>query len=1144
MKRSIWQTLVFAILASLVAIFPAHSAMVDYDVHNSVAYFTFAAPNKIVRYDMASESFLADIPLSQVPTAVVPQDSLVYIAYHKDISTIDLTAVNSQSAFASASSDITGMNILNDVLYAYTSTSTGRIQSFALSDGSLLSSNYESDQIDSPVASVTHSAVFYCSWYENCSGERFSKQTVNSDGTLDTTTTSYMSSTADVRELYLSADETTLLAGNGLLFSTADLTYQGSLAGSIDTAAFLDTGIAVTRDDKLYFYDSSYLQTDAFQLGKVPMRLATHNDMLFAFYEASSNISVEKIDTSSLTPIEMPSKAASSALEMTSTMMAFNTTQGELYLTDATTKTLFAWSSASQGYDHTIALSGTPTALGFDSGTDRLYIGYDSGKVTYVDTTLSTFKEVAFTNLAGPVKNLIPADNYLYALEGPSDSDSKRRYSFAHDGSLADYHNDYSESTSPVWSGYDDRVYWVDWSRVYARTLNQTTGVIDSSTIATYFSSVIDIAPLHSDPTGQLLLTGQGKILDAVTLNELNALESALSDATWLDGTLYTLSSEADGIHLQSWSDTYDQLSDKIIGKDSETYLYATDSALLLVSQTVSGPDYELIDPAADQDSDSILDIADNCPSAANSNQTNTDGDLLGDACDDDDDNDGLPDAVENAAGLDPLDDSDASGDLDNDGFTNYVEHISGTDLNDAEAIPGKVDPFLFDFEDETIPQALQPLPGDNHVWRVVSPSPKEGSASLHSDSLPKDSQTSITLIAHFPAGTLSFDYMIESDFYEDSLEILVDGENYDSLGGWANSWTTSDIAIPDGTKQVTFRFTTSPYHFGTTTERSVYIDNIQFVEKTSPPEPQPSEGGPEDSDLDGIPDDVENQYDALDPFDGNDAYRDYDGDGVTNIAEIFSGYDPDTPDNFPTLDAAPYWPLGDITWTYRSADGSEQIVTVSKLSQPGRFRVDSTSGYDIIERRPDGIFLIKSVSANQEENSRGISSAVTASASGDNQASFEEGLLLYPRHIRLGETVEQTATATFVIDGETHSNIQYTTRITLLEAADYTLMGENTPTLVFSVDDVFVVNGSRSAPFHKIVMYGKELGEVYNSLYEDRELQSVDVDSLSPTSEVAGKPSSDGGGGGGGGGAWSWPALLLLLLCRIGRHYRVRPSA
>jgi hypothetical protein len=70
---------------------------------------------------------------------------------------------------------------------------------------------------------------------------------------------------------------------------------------------------------------------------------------------------------------------------------------------------------------------------------------------------------------------------------------------------------------------------------------------------------------------------------------------------------------------------------------------------------------------------------SDNCPDTTNPEQTNTDGDSEGDACDSDDDNDGMPDTWEETyAGLDTLVD-DASGDLDSDGFTNLEEYQNST---------------------------------------------------------------------------------------------------------------------------------------------------------------------------------------------------------------------------------------------------------------------------------------------------------------------------------------------------------------------------------------------------------------------------------------------------------------------------------
>jgi hypothetical protein len=52
---------------------------------------------------------------------------------------------------------------------------------------------------------------------------------------------------------------------------------------------------------------------------------------------------------------------------------------------------------------------------------------------------------------------------------------------------------------------------------------------------------------------------------------------------------------------------------------------------------------FETLPP--DGDGDGVPDSSDNCPAVANGDQTDTDGDGAGDACDSDDDNDGVPDS-------------------------------------------------------------------------------------------------------------------------------------------------------------------------------------------------------------------------------------------------------------------------------------------------------------------------------------------------------------------------------------------------------------------------------------------------------------------------------------------------------------------
>ena len=97
-----------------------------------------------------------------------------------------------------------------------------------------------------------------------------------------------------------------------------------------------------------------------------------------------------------------------------------------------------------------------------------------------------------------------------------------------------------------------------------------------------------------------------------------------------------------------------------------------------------------------------MFDHLDNCPNTANPGQTDTDGDGIGDVCDDDNDNDGMLDDCEQqiidadpSDGITSINDVNPNDDFDNDEWSNLIECKRGYDPTDPDSHPSKAMPWL-----------------------------------------------------------------------------------------------------------------------------------------------------------------------------------------------------------------------------------------------------------------------------------------------------------------------------------------------------------------------------------------------------------------------------------------------------------------
>ncbi len=112
-----------------------------------------------------------------------------------------------------------------------------------------------------------------------------------------------------------------------------------------------------------------------------------------------------------------------------------------------------------------------------------------------------------------------------------------------------------------------------------------------------------------------------------------------------------------------------------------------------------------------DDDNDTVLDGNDNCPLDANTTQIDTDHDGQGDACDTDDDNDTVPDATDNCPLVINLDQAN----LDGDAFGDACDDDEDGDgvINGVDNCPVAVNPLQEDSDGDGIGNVCDTCPND-----------------------------------------------------------------------------------------------------------------------------------------------------------------------------------------------------------------------------------------------------------------------------------------------------------------------------------------------------------------------------------------------------------------------------------------------
>ncbi len=538
---------------------------------------------------------------------------------------------------------------------------------------------------------------------------------------------------------------------------------------------------------------------------------------------------------------------------------------GIVYLLDKANKRVYRWSMASKSYIDSLVVginqAGVllaPSKMAVSTSHNRLYLGYSTGAIQYID--LAEKIEQPFAALPLAVKGLGAVGDYLLAQD---DSGSyATHYVLSKSGEITDTEGWNYYSDEYLWDPVSSRVYYVADTQnprsLRYETIGQLNGKITSVAAAPDTWSYALRGPVSVSGDGSKISLSSGDVFATSNLARTSKINGSFVDTQWLGNLLATVESSGD---IKLWDGTNFALLNSFNISGTPLRLLKDGDDLILVRSLNGVVTFNAL-PLGDHDGDGLpgwwealygLDDA-------NASDAVLDGDADGLSnleefqlktlpTSADTDGDGLSDGNEiNTRHTDPLRaDTDGDGlsdyqesvtyntnaliaDTDGDGFSDQDEILGyATDPNDANSKPQSITIMNQLFESDVLPVFWVNAASNNANWYVDSSQAFGGAKSLRSGNIGDSEKSGVVLSGLFSAGTLQFYAKVDAESCCDKLYVYVDGSLRQTIAYYqAANWAQFSVALASGSHQIEWRYVKDGSV--STVNDSVWIDNVTFA--------------------------------------------------------------------------------------------------------------------------------------------------------------------------------------------------------------------------------------------------------------------------------------------------------------------------
>jgi hypothetical protein len=569
------------------------------DVRRSgdIVYFVYQSPQIIRRYNLANETWMSNITLPGIPVAFYVDNQYMYVSLDRNTFRYNLDGSSPQLLYTTDYNART-MFTCGQFLHVVDDFAIYRVD---LTVPQLTGKHYLPNKFTSSLPVCSRDQVFIVS----SNPQRITHYSISTTGMLEAG--NYVNISDGNARMFLSPDESKLFVTTGMVYlAGADLTWAGSgLPGSFNDLSFVDNQIVVLKGSTLFRYNANYSEQGRLTQSKVYQRTATKGNSVYTFLPSSGQISVVKVGLDSIKPAypgavnPVGRKYRPDKIELGG---------GIVYLQDNGSRNIHRWLISERRYLSSIPLQDVPTSILYHQNQQRLYVAYNSGKISWFDPS-SPKVEYGFINLPQGTCGMAPAGEFLLLCllrnEYYNYDLSHWQLVYKANGILAaasDINLDVIYSTA--WNSTERRLYITNFLGIAKEDIGSDGAVLPDTYSFTYTSSNF----VRLSPDGTKVLSGSGMVYkggkELVYLDQLPDVNNmGFIDADWTSSGLFTTartdSNEPKPL-IQKWNDAFTEVkSEKSIGEPLR--LFAFDSGILSISMYQDSPIFEIRDNNLDK---------------------------------------------------------------------------------------------------------------------------------------------------------------------------------------------------------------------------------------------------------------------------------------------------------------------------------------------------------------------------------------------------------------------------------------------------------------------------------------------------------------------------------------------------------------